>query len=193
MRLLVITPEPFIAHEIAWIHRLFQMGLDCLHVRKPQATETELRTFIQQIDPVYHPRVMVHRYVALYHEFGLRGFHWKPSTPAREKAPSIEGVLSCSAHSRQEIEALDAPHREIFISPVFDSLSKRGYPATQGLLDLGAMPRKSNLIALGGVSAENIRQVQQAGFEGAALLGYCWQSADPVAPYLLVKKTLEEV
>ncbi len=79
----------------------------------------------------------------------------------------------------------------MFLSPVFDSISKEGYASAfdlaeaQGFLQkLAKRPgHRPSVLALGGIESGNIAAVQQAGFAGAAVLGSVWGSADPVAAW----------
>lgn len=70
----------------------------------------------------------------------------------------------------------------MFLSPIFDSISKEGYrsafpmevirsAAEDGLID-------RRVFALGGVCASNIAETQAAGFGGAAVLGAMWKGCD---------------
>ena len=79
----------------------------------------------------------------------------------------------------------------VFISPVFDSISKQGYkaaidPAGRGQLAQWARQHTTTLpriVALGGVNAACIPALLEHGFDGAALLGAVWESDNPVAAY----------
>ena len=70
----------------------------------------------------------------------------------------------------------------VFLSPVFDSISKQGYAAEytpeqirqaakDGIID-------KRVIALGGIDEDNILQVKDYGFGGAAILGGLWNKFD---------------
>lgn len=67
----------------------------------------------------------------------------------------------------------------VFLSPIFDSISKQGYKAAftpeqieaaQGIID-------QQVVALGGMSLERVPLVRGMGFGGAAFLGDVWQHA----------------
>ena len=65
----------------------------------------------------------------------------------------------------------------MFLSPVFDSISKRGYSSHFSLEDIKSNSGivKDRVFALGGVSADNIGLLPDAGFGGAAVLGFLWE------------------
>ncbi len=191
MMIIVITPETTIAYEANWANQLLHEGLDCLHVRKPLFNEEAMRRYIGQLDPNFYPKMVVHGYPTLVAEYGLRGVHLRKEQLNTEEIQGCKAVVSCSAHSLHELRELDMPFREIFISPLYDSLSKKGYTAKPNLLTLGKLERKSKWMALGGIQQDNIRQVKQHGFDGAALLGYIWQHTDPLKQFITVQDSLK--
>ncbi len=97
------------------------------------------------------------------------GVHLNSRNP---QAPAgFAGTVSRSCHSLEESRgAADY----VFISPVFDSISKAGYTAAFSLDELRGKV-DSRCIALGGVEPCRLSQVADAGFGGAALLGYIWR------------------
>ena len=70
----------------------------------------------------------------------------------------------------------------VFLSPVFDSISKLNYHANYTPEEIrkahkaGIIDKK--VIALGGIDTDNIRQVKNYGFGGAAILGALWNKFD---------------
>lgn len=96
-------------------------------------------------------------------------------------------VLSTSVHGWEEFSRLPRGLAYAFISPLFDSISKRGYRANAGLLkqpdgELPCVP-----VGLGGVSGETIGSMLEHGWKGAAVLGWIWEN-----PQQAVKR-LEEL
>jgi hypothetical protein len=85
-------------------------------------------------------------------------------------------VLSTSVHGWEEFRRLPEGLAYAFISPLFDSISKRGYRANAGLLkrpngELPCVP-----VGLGGVSGETIGLMLEQGWKGAAVLGWIWEN-----------------
>lgn len=190
MRLIVISPEIFVRDESQTVNKLFDCGLETLHIRKPNANIQSLRSYVKCIDPSFHPRLIVHGCYDLLQEFNLAGIHLKAYE--LEALKDRDRVISSSAHSEAEFRAMDRPWMQIFISPVFDSVSKTGYRGTPHLLETGSIIRYGQLIALGGISEKNIKLVKRKGFDGAAILGYIWQAADPVSNYLYLKQLIAD-
>lgn len=189
MKLVIISPETFIRNEAKTVHKLFDHGLEVLHLRKPDATIELIRKFLQSIDSSFHHRLIVHGHHSLFQEFNIGGIHLKA---AEFKRAEGVGIISSSAHSVAEFKAMDGPLTQIFISPVFDSISKAGYRGERNLLETGVLKRQGQLIALGGISDKNIGLIKRKGFDGAATLGHIWHSTNPVSNYIHLKHLIAD-
>lgn len=177
MRIIVITQPSFVSDEGMFINALFESGVDRVHIRKPGADREEHRQLIEQIDRCWHSRLSLHDCHELAVEYGC-GVHLNGRNP---NPPQNDGnlTLSASCHSLDEVEERKQTCDYVFLSPIFDSISKQGYgsafiresirKATQsGIVDRRVM-------ALGGVSLGNLNIVREMGFGGAALLGDVWR------------------
>lgn len=177
MRLIVITTPQLFDGEASAITALLEAGLDTLHLRKPQASAAELDGLLRQIPSMYYGRIVTHDHFPLAERFGLKGVHLNSRHPV---APAgYRGSISCSCHSIEELVRRKATCHYLFLSPIFDSISKTGYAsayspkALEEARDRGIIDEK--VVALGGISSERLSQVQKWGFGGAALLGDIWQ------------------
>lgn len=85
--------------------------------------------------------------------------------------------MSVSCHSFEEIDALPFEPNYVFLSPVFDSISKPGYPSAFApeYLKENLQKRRVPVIALGGITAEKVAECRKMGFRGVALLGHVWE------------------
>lgn len=184
MKLAVITTPAFFGGEEELVRRLFDSGLERLHLRKPGATREELVRFLDSLRASDRARIVLHDHFRLCLRYGCAGVHLNsrnPSLPAE-----LEGVsVSRSCHSLEELRTWKESCNYLFLSPIYDSISKEGYgfafpreelekARESGLLD-------SRVYALGGVSLEHIDELRGLGFGGVAVLGALWQSSDPVA------------
>lgn len=102
-----------------------------------------------------------------------------PRPAAAKKASTKVLSVSRSCHSFEEVEAaLDGGCDYVFLSPVFDSISKPGYGSAftpeqlQWARARGIINRR--VVALGGIDAENIPVAALCGFGGVAVLGALW-------------------
>ena len=177
MEWIVITSPGFLQGEADFIDRLFGHGLDRLHLRKPGADIGECRRLLDGISREWLPRIVVHDNFGLCREYGLGGVHLNGRNP--RAPPNHEGSVSRSCHSLEEISRYKGECDYLTLSPIFNSISKQGYMAAFGPGQLAAA-RDSGLIdrrviALGGVTLENIPRVKELGFGGVAILGDVWQ------------------
>jgi thiamine-phosphate pyrophosphorylase len=177
MKLIIITAETFFDGEFKALNRLFAGGLELLHVRKPGACAEHCGWFIRQINSEYHSRLVLHDCYELADEFNLKGIHLNGRNGYAQKR--IEGLtFSRSCHTFEEVKRSDE-YDCLFLSPVFDSVSKTGYSSrfTSGEL----MQAKTDgiiserVIALGGITLNRIEEVRQYGFGGVALIGALWK------------------
>ncbi len=169
IKIIAITADKPLENEAEAISRILDSGVaDRVHIRKPAYSESDTKALLDSIPSRLWPRLSLHDHQALASEYGT-GIHLNSRNP---KAPAgFCGTVSRSCHSFEESRgAADY----IFISPVFDSISKAGYTAAFSLDELRGKV-DSRYIALGGVEPCRLSQVAEAGFGGAALLGYIWR------------------
>ncbi|MCW3122536.1 MAG: hypothetical protein JWQ38_2028 [Flavipsychrobacter sp.] len=193
MKLIVITPETDVADETMLVNSLFNNGLQKLHLRKMGYAEQDYRNYIGRIEAQYHTRIVIHACFELATELHLGGVHLNSMVRESEHMNTqlkdiASDKISTSFHSWNEIADNEFLYSYVFISPVFDSISKEGYKAA---IDLdGAVEIKQQLatqgkhypeiIGLGGVGIPQLKILSEKGFDGAAMLGSIWLSADPV-------------
>src|SRR5207248_661643 len=69
-----------------------------------------------------------------------------------------------------------------FLSPIYPSISKPEYSSKINLAE--TIKQRTNfstkLIALGGITSENIKTIFENGFDDAAILGTIWASNNPI-------------
>ena len=92
-----------------------------------------------------------------------------------------DAVIGFSTHSLKQARlAAQMPVDYVAIGPIFSTTSKQSANAPVGLVGLarvrealGAMP----LVAIGGITSENIRTVIKAGADVVAVIGDIWVPA----------------
>lgn len=176
MKLIILTADCLIPNEAIILNRLFKEGMPRLHIRKPEATERELRELIEKIDPSYYNRIVLNDCFYLLDFYPLRGVHLNRRNPVRPDR-EVQSV-SRSCHSLQEVELALSTHNYLFLSPIFDSVSKVGYThaftqeelltaKTQGVIN-------QQVMALGGITEHTLPLAATYGFGGAVVLGALW-------------------
>ena len=171
---IVITLPEVYPNEVQALHALAENGAEIIHLRKPGISESRMCGYLEQVDPAIRHRLTIHYAPQLANGFGLGGIHAKP-----EQTRKITGSFrrSASSHAWTEVRSLAGHADYVFLSPVFDSVSKRGYKAafTGGQLETQLADRnRPAVVALGGIAASNMALVRGWGFEGVAAIGSIW-------------------
>jgi len=176
MRLIVISVEKFFEQEVEIVCSLFEAGLLCFHLRKPQSEKEEIRRFLEKIPQKFHNRIVLHEHFSLLDEFDLKGIHLNRRNSVPYEKAGISVSKSC--HTIEEIKVEISACDYVFLSPIFDSISKTGYKKAFSEMELMKAKQDNiineKVIALGGITPENIAQVRSYGFGGVAVLGGIW-------------------
>lgn len=194
MKWITITSPEFLSGEAIFIDKLFSQGLDLLHLRKPEASLEAYKRLLLQIPKHWYSRIVLHEHFALAEKFGLHGIHL--NRRCSQVPDSFRGSISCSCHTLEEVKKQKASKDYVFLSPIFDSISKVGYHAAFSPTSLKQAAVENvideKIIALGGITANNIPLVKEWHFGGVALLGDIWKRmSDPqVDEYLNHIRTL---
>lgn len=156
-----------IVYESRRITELLDTGVvDRMHLRKDHPDE--VFALLDAIPARLHGRLSLHRVEV-------------PADCAAQRHAPDAGAPSCSCHSLNELEREVNVRDYVFLSPVFDSISKPGYRAaafdTGRLRDILDAPRRARVIALGGVTPGHFDELRRLGFDGAAMLGFLWRDA----------------
>ncbi len=185
MKLIVITQPTYFVEEDKIITALFDEGLDILHLRKLDAVPIYTERLLTLIPEKYRKRIVVHGNFYLKDEYKLRGIHLNSRNSVIPE--NYCGPITCSCHSLEEVKEKKQQFEYVFLSPIFDSTSKKDYcsaftpeqirtAAKNGIID-------KHVIALGGIDVHNILQVKDYGFGGSAILGGLWNKFDPDHDY----------
>ena len=173
MRLIAITNPDFYDGEAAFIKRLFESGFDIVHLRKPNSDIDNCRNILNELSSEERSRIVVHDYPELYYEFLLKGIHINKNIVKYPEG--YQGFKTRSCHSLEEVMLYKDDFDYVFLSPIFDSISKQGYKSafTQDELrrasEEGIIDEK--VVALGGVTYDRISLLKDLGFGGAAMMG----------------------
>lgn len=167
MKLIAFTQPDFFAGEGQCLNALLDEGLWRLHLRKPGASRKQAEQLLGQIAPEHRDRVVLHHFA--------------------------QGV-SHSCHTLEEVRQWKPACQYVFLSPIFDSISKAGYQSRFSRESLQEARRQgtidSRVVALGGISPQEIPLCHALGFGGVAVLGWLWQGkpggedGEPLAAYI---------
>ena len=155
------------------ISNLLKMGIHSIHLRKPEATINECRQLLTKLTKEERTKIIIHDYPELYTEFSLKGIHINKNITSLPD--SYNGFKTRSCHSFEEIERYKTEYDYLFLSPIFDSISKIGYKSgftkeellkasTSGIID-------HKVIALGGITLDMLPYFRELNFGGIAMIG----------------------
>lgn len=171
-----MTTPNFFVEEHQILNALFDEGLEILHLRKPGTEPVYSERLLSLISENYRKRIVVHDHFYLKNEFGLKGIHLNQRNP--DLPQGYKGHISCSCHTVEEIKAHKRVCNYVFLSPIFQSISKEGYASPFTMQNLKKLSNEKvidrKVMALGGISLDNIRQVKALGFGGGVVLGDIW-------------------
>ena len=105
-----------------------------------------------------------------------QGIHLNGRNP--EPPVGYKGHISKSFHHIDELKAEKKNFNYVFLSPIFDSISKSNYTSA---FDMEVLKQASahgiidkRVMALGGITTENMAVAKDFGFGGVVVLGDLW-------------------
>lgn len=196
MRIIVISAPDFLPGEAAAVTALLDAGAWRVHVRKPEADAESIARLLEHIPAALYSRISLHDHHELAARFGVGGVHLNSRNPS--VPDGFGGMVSRSCHSIAELSQYSSVCDYMFLSPIFDSISKSGYASRFSLEEIrrrivagsdvatarmDVMSSDGNcrsvdwgrVFALGGVCPDNVRLLEDVGFGGAAVLGCIWE------------------
>ena len=179
MKIIAITPPHAIENEVVIIKRLLENSVEIVHLRKHQS-EFEgvnviayLHEILSALTCEERSKIIIHDYPTLYEEFSLKGIHINKNITSLPK--NYTGYKTRSCHSFDEILKYKNEYDYLFLSPIFDSISKPDYksPFTHESLQQASLEGiiDNKVIALGGVTFDKIPYLQSLNFGGVAMIG----------------------
>ena len=193
MLVVVSNPAP-VPREAEYFNRLFEAGLDVLHLRKPDAGEEVFNDLLRGIDPRYYGRLAWHHHHTVGEAWGIQRIHLtsvarqQTSTGQLDRWKAAGRTISTSIHTQEEYTALPSSVDYTLLGPVFPSISKSGYQSASPLRAPARMPHATKVIAIGGITFHHCQAVYDLVFDGIAVLGSIWQQGDPVENFKQVQE-----
>lgn len=177
MKIIAITTPKVVDEDVDIIAHLIDMGIYTIHLRKPDSDIDECRKLLARLTAEQRAKIVIHDFPELFYEFSLRGIHINKRVA--EFPDGYCGLRSRSCHSLEEIARYKNDYDYLFLSPIFDSISKVGYKSgfsheqlqqasSEGIID-------NKVVALGGVTFDKIRYLKELNFGGAAMIGVLYK------------------
>lgn len=167
----ITSPEDY-PNEAERISEILRNGeADIVHIRKPNWSEEKTAELLEMISPELYSQIKIHDHFSLLNIFPLMGVHLNSRN---DTAPDCVISVSRSFHDIEQLP-LSVHYDYITLSPIYDSISKTSYKSSFLLEELKPFLKGKRVVALGGVTPDKFPELMEAGFVGAAMLGYFWK------------------
>lgn len=195
MRRIGITSEVEVFREQERIINFIQSGyVNYFHIRKPSFSEQQMREYLAIFPNEVRQKLSLHDFHSLSFEMGIGGIHINKRNPILKEEYN-EKRVSVSCHSIEQVKEWKERASYVFLSPIFDSISKKGYKSAFSFNELKKYFNDkildNKVVALGGVTKDNIKKLENIGFSSCALLSDLWQL--PKIMFITPNITKEEI
>ena len=102
MKIIAITTPKVVAEDAHIIARLLDMGIDAIHLRKPDSDIGECRRLLCELSAEQRSKIIIHDYPELYDEFSLKGIHINKNVVSLPD--DYRGFKSRSCHTFEELK-----------------------------------------------------------------------------------------
>jgi thiamine-phosphate pyrophosphorylase len=152
--------------------------LTYFHIRKPLMDIKQTRCYLSSFPMHLRERIALHDYYELAKSMDFGGITINSRNASYNLIKYKKMRISYSCHNLQEISLYKERASFLFLSPIFNSISKPNY---KSILTLGELQQAKDkgiidekVIALGGVIEDRFDVLKVLGFGGAALYGAIW-------------------
>ena len=194
-----------IPNEHYLLNLIFTEGLDYYHLRKKNYSEENYKSYLDRIPSYYHDRIIIHDHFHLADHYNLHGIHFTKrykledylQAQALNSPKKTVGQIGFSLHSIAEVHEYGKTYDYLFLSPIFDSISNKGYNSKFKLTTLKNFLQQAEdgpkIIGLGGMNLERIETAIGLGLDGISLLGYIWSDYEVDGDLLKAIKRFEAI
>ncbi len=180
--------------DVKTVRRLLDAGLNRLHVQyRRDWREADYIKFLEALPPEFWPRIVLEEHPDLVVERKLGGLQIRPTDRAPRHWPKA-AKLSAKCHSYDELCRADKKCEYVFLTPMFESISKKDHRPRRTSLEHQVIVERWKadggcpVFALGGVTAKHVDQVRAMGFDGLAFIGAVWKHENPVRAFLEIER-----
>lgn len=207
MKLIVFSSPDRSLAEAKEVTQMFEEGLDFFHIRKTNFSRDELIAYLNVIPSKYHLKIVLHSQHILKKAYRLGGLHINRTQRKKKFKSNFKFWLFKKMNSRlyftrthSKLSSLTDDtivYKYVFLSPVYDSISKIGHAGNFGNRSIEKYVKmsKSPVIALGGVDEIKFEECKELGFDGVAVLGYIWnnETMSPIEAFRKAKETINNL
>lgn len=152
--------------------------IEYFHIRKPDFSFEQMSDWLKDLPLEIRKRLCLHDCIELAKEFQIGGVHLNKRN--NYTAPfAFEGRISRSCHSIEEVGRWKPKCDYLFLSPIYNSISKEGYEAKFSKEELRKAVKQGvideKVFALSGVEPSKFSELKEIGFSAAAIMGFLWK------------------
>jgi len=207
MKLIVLTAPEGYKEEALVLRQLLDSGLETLHVRKPSFSKEQMEGYIKLIPPQFYNRIVLHSHHHLIERYNFKGIHLTGDFIRSVDDHSLKELIqvlkkrrmtvSRPMHTLEELVQNKLNYDYVFLSPLFNSISKANYPSTLSLASIELVMENYlssvKVIGLGGIDEQSIPSAMKTGIHGVALLGAIWNANEtPLTKFNAIKKSIAQ-
>lgn len=171
-----MTQPTFFVEENKIIERLFESGLDILHLYKPGSSPIYAERLLTLLPDNYYNKVVVHEHYYLKEEYKLQGIHL--DDPSQNPPIGFRGHVSRTCTDLSMLKSMKSGSTYVILDKVFSNTNienvKPAYTSEQlkaahkqGLID-------RHVYAMGDITLDNIHMVKELGFGGVVVCNDLW-------------------
>ncbi len=196
MQKILFTNSVDVTFESDKINKMFQLGLDILHIRKSKYSLEKTRDFIRKIDKIHHSKIVIQEYFELLDEFNLKGIHINREnrksfwfnffTLKRIGAKHKNISISYTAETVMQVKRLAKKQVSyILLSRVFSANTTNRLSINFDKEELIKLNSQTTvpIVALGGIDEITAHKSMQIGFSGIAMQSFIWSTQSAVSNF----------
>lgn len=201
MQIYLITDSRLAKKQYDMLHPLLDEGLEWVQLRNKNASLSDLEKTIETILPLIHSyqaNLIINDHLTLAHQYQI-GVHLGMDDEDPNEARKIlgsEATIGITIHNelvRAQKYAQVASY--VGVGPIFATQTKLDTKAVLGIESLRTITKMSPLpvVAIGGISISNIRDVLTAQPQFIAVCGAICAAENPKHAFIELNKTITEL
>ena len=171
-----MTQPTFFVEEDKILASLFDEGLDCLHLYKPDSSPMYSERLLTLMPDEYYSKIVVQDNYYLKEEYKLHGIHVDD-----EETPAPKGYRGHVSRTCRNLDKLKTAKKQadyVLLKYIFDSQTEADRKASFTMDELREASRRGlidkHVYALGGMNLDTVRTAKELGFGGVVVSGDLW-------------------
>ena len=179
MKLAIMTKSTFFVEEDKILATLFDVGLDNLHLYKPDSSPIYSERLLSLLPDEAYNKIIVHGHFYLKDEFNLAGIHLDNETDTLPA--TYKGRVGRTCHQIEQLKEYKKQSAYVFLDNVFNSSQDAPSQSLnmnelENASDKGLIDKK--VFAIGGITQDNIELARSLGFGGVVICDDLWNKFD---------------